>query len=278
MEDKIKEIMLLVKKERVLITKLVESDEREDILQFNTLQKMYKEVSIKTDELINDIIKNNEYDKYVEKLSAIINESDESSKELKDYVTFLGLINSAYINEMSNNLGNVDADIFSNEYNMQIYDIYLWLIKDNNFEKGFKNSLRDDLVMKLVNSRALRHYFRGDYETASIISDPLYNDDYNDRNRLGIAYASLMMGQISISDKLEMYEDILDKESFESRKKMLEIEFAAVASILTKRNILIPPNAMDYSDFTENVIIKSSELLDKYNNKKEKEQTKILIK
>lgn len=276
MEKKIEQLLPLIKKERVLITKMVEADEREDILLFNALQKMYKSFSLEVDELINNNIDKENYDKAVELLSQKINGAIDQQEDSTDLVTLLGLFNTFYLNSISTSLSNVNSDVFSNELNMQIYDIYMWLMKENEYPKEFKDAIRGDLINKLVNSASMRKYFSGDYEEAEDLANTL--SYYDDRNKMGTIYASLMIGQIDLSNKFEMYDGMMDDLSFNSRKKMLEIEFAAISVLLSKRKFLIPPYTMDYSDFTEKVIMDASKLVDQYNNKKTKEVEKNIIK
>lgn len=278
MEKNIKELLSLLKRERVLITKMVDADEREDKLLFNSLQSIYKDTSLKVDELLKELIKDDTYNNSIELLSIKINDAVDNQKTVDDLVTLLGLVNTFYMNRMSNEMVNCDSDVFSNELNTQIYDIYLWLISNNDYTKEFKDAIRIDLVNKLVNSRSMRKYFAGFYEEAAKIADPIIEEDKKDRNRLGMNYASMMMAQIGLSNKFEMYEGELDEVSFDSRRKMLEIEFAAISKILERRGFLIPPNTMDYSDFTEQVMRDASKLYNEYHEKKKKEQTKILIK
>ena len=276
MEERIKKLLSLVRKERIMITKMVEADEKDNALLFNELQEPYKECSMKTDELLQQMIDDDMYDESIDYLSVIIDKKVDQQENVTDYVSLLGLLNIYHSNEESQSMVNSDSDVFSNEFIMQIYEIYLWYMKNNNYEKEFITSIREDIVSKLVNSRSMRCYFAGNYEDAAILADPL--NDFNDRDRLGTVYASLMMGQISLSNKFEVYDGIFDPTSFESRKKLLEIEFAAISTILLRRGFLIPPNTMDYSDFTEQVIANASELVDKYNKRIKNEQTKILIK
>ena len=278
MDKEIKELLSLVRKERIIITKMVESDEREDKYLFNELQKKYKDISNKTDELVSNLILDNKYDEIVIQLSNKINELVENQENAVDYVTLLGLFNLFYLNETSNRISDSDTDSFSDEFVLQIYDIYIWMMKNSNNTKEFNDSIRSDLVMKLVNSRAIRKYFAGDYDEATLIADPLKDDDFNDRNRLGTVYASLMIEQINLSNKFEMYEGIFDELSFESRKKLLEVEFAAISSILARRGFLIPPNTMEYSNFTEKVIENASVIVNGYKNRTQVEKEKILLK
>ena len=278
MEEKIKKMLSLLRKERIIINKMVEADEKDDKMLFYTLQKPYKEISINTDNLVNELLDKKMYNSSVDYLSNKIKELIDKKENTQDYITLIGFINSFNLNRISNDVSNSDSDVFSNEFVMQVYDIYLWLIKENTTSKEFNNSLRLDILMKLVNSRAIRKYFSGDYEEASEIANPLKNDDYKDRNKLGTIYASLLLAQIELSNKFEMYDGIIDEESFKSRKKMLEIEFAAISMILMKRGFLIPPNSMDYSNFTEEVLENASNLVNEYIKRKPKEQNKILIK
>lgn len=278
MKNKVKKVVSLLRKERILITKMVESDERNDKMLFYALQEKYKDISLQVDELVKNLVEEEGYDNSIEYISSVINTAIDEKNSAEDNVTLLGLVNSYYLNAVSNKVENTDSDVFSNEYVLQIYNIYLWMVNDLNMQKELADSMRTDLVIKLVNSRAARCYFRGDYEKAIEISDPNYDYNYDDRNRMGTVYASMMISQINLSNKIEMYDGIFDEISFESRKKLLEVEFAALSTILMKRGFLIPPNSIEYSDFTEKVIRNASKLVNKYKERKPKEKEKLLLK
>ena len=278
MKNKVKKVVSLLRKERILITKMVESDERNDKMLFYALQEKYKDISLQVDELVKNLVEEEGYDNSIEYISSVINTAIDEKNSAEDNVTLLGLVNSYYLNAISNKVEKTDSDVFSNEFVLQIYNIYLWMVNDLNMQKELADSMRTDLVIKLVNSRAARCYFRGDYEKAIEISDPNYDDSYDDRNRMGTVYASMMISQINLSNKVEMYDGIFDEVSFESRKKLLEVEFAALSTILMKRGFLIPPNSIEYSDFTEKVIRNASDLTNRFLNRNFKENGKELLK
>lgn len=278
MENKIKKSVSLLKKERVLITKMIEADEREDSYLFYSLQPIYKKFSVEVDKLINELSEEDIYDEVVESITMKIDEVVNKQERADDLITLLGLVNTFYLNKMSQKVTNFDSDATSNELNMQVYDIYVWLVKNSNFSKDYNDSLRTDLINKVVNSRSMRKYFAGDYEEAMEITNPIKGEGSLDVNQMGMIFASMMLSQIALSDRFEMFEGELDDLSYASRKKMLEIEFAALSTLLTKKGYLIPPNTMDYSDFTEQVMRDASKLYNEYHEKKKKEQTKILIK
>ena len=148
MDKDIKQLLSLLRKERIIINKLVESDEREDKLLFNSLQEMYKDISKEVDNKINYLLDNKTYDETFKQVSLKLDKMLNRNLDAADCITLLGLINSTYTNRVSNKVANGDSDIFANELVTQVYDIYLWLIKNNDYSKEFTNSLRIDVVNK----------------------------------------------------------------------------------------------------------------------------------
>jgi hypothetical protein len=220
-------------------------------------------------------------DLYAESVNYLSDKIKRFSKEKKnvlDDITLLGLLNTFHLNRVSNIVEGADSDTFSNELITQIYDIYLWLVNSNNYSKEFTDLLRLDMINKSINSRAMRKYFAGDYDEAATMSDPLTDDEFKDRNKLGVVYASVMIDEIELSNRVEMFDGIMDDVSFETKKKMVELEFAAISVILLRRGIIIPPNTMDYSDFTEKIIENASRLTDEYLKSKADKQSNVLIR
>ena len=278
MKEKIDELLSFVGRERILITKMTEFDEKKDAAFFDSFQKEFKYVSGKTDKLINDLLDAGLYYDSVDYLSDRIKKFVEEKKLVLDEVTLIGLLNNFQLNRASMVSEDAESDAFSNELITQVYDIYLWSVNNKGYSKELVDALRVDMINKSVNSRAMRKYFAGDYDEAEIISNPLNDGVFEDKNKLGVVYASLMIGEINLSNSFEMYDGIMDELSYESRKKMLEMEFAAISVILLRRGIIIPPNTMDYSDYTEKIIENASCLADEYLKRKEKNQSKILSK
>ena len=278
MKEKIDELLSFVGRERILITKMTEFDEKKDAAFFDSFQKEFKYVSGKTDKLINDLLDAGLYYDSVDYLSDRIKKFVEEKKLVLDEVTLIGLLNNFHLNRVSMVSEDAESDAFSNELITQVYDIYLWSVNNKGYSKELVDSLRVDMINKSVNSRAMRKYFAGDYDEAENISNPLNDGVFEDKNKLGVVYASLMIGEINLSNSFEMYDGIMDELSYESRKKMLEMEFAAISVILLRRGIIIPPNTMDYSDYTEKIIENASCLADEYLKRKEKNLSKLLSK
>jgi hypothetical protein len=56
MEDRINELLSFVARERILVTKMTEFDEKNDKVYFDAFTKEFSYVSSKTDKLVNDLL------------------------------------------------------------------------------------------------------------------------------------------------------------------------------------------------------------------------------
>ena len=272
MEEKIKELLSLIRKERVLMLKMIESDERDDSLLFSELQKKYKVISTEVNNKIRELINDETYEKVYEKLGLKINELAEKDKDPDLYIVLLGLVNSTYKSIIGEKYENVNSDVFTNELTSTVYGLYLWHLKENDFTKEFRDSFRNDMAIKFANSRVLRLYFAGDYEGAKQILNQSNSFDEEDRNGIGAIFVSLLGGKISITNSYESFNGLMDDVSFNSGKEMLKLEFCAISLMMMKHRIILPIPPVDYSDFTEELIKEASLLTNKYNKMKKEEK------
>lgn len=276
MEEKIKRLLNLLRKERIIITKMIESEERKDIMLFNALQSKYKEVFDETNEKLNDLFDCYSYNELFEKIATKVNRMVDSKKNVQDIVTLLGLVNTEKLLKATKNFENFSSDVFSNELIMHIYELYLWNDRQNDYSKEFKDAIRNDLVMKVVNSRALRNYFAGNYEVSNEISDSFLNYKEEEKSNIGAIFVSLLGGQIKLSNGFEMFDGTMEETLFNSRKEMLKLEFSAISLMMMKQRIIIPVPPIDYSDFTEQVIRDASEITNKFKERKSEEKQKVI--
>lgn len=276
MEEKIKRLLNLLRKERIIITKMIESEERKDIMLFNALQSKYKEVFDETNEKLNDLFDCYSYNELFEKIATKVNRMVDSKKNVQDIVTLLGLVNTEKLLKATKNFENFSSDVFSNELIMHIYELYLWNDRQNDYSKEFKDAIRNDLVMKVVNSRALRNYFAGNYEVSNEISDSFLNYKEEEKSNIGAIFVSLLGGQIKLSNGFEMFDGTMEETLFNSRKEMLKLEFCAISLMMMKQRIIIPVPPIDYSDFTEQVIRDASEITNKFKERKSEEKQKVI--
>ena len=67
-----------------------------------------------------------------------------------------------------------------------------------------------------------------------------------------------------------MFDGIIDKYDFQSKKEMYMIEFVALCSQMMDRQISYPNTETEISDFTKKVLEKSSNITDRFNEDRRK--------
>ena len=273
MEEDTKKVLLSLRKEKILISKMVYADEIDSFLLFNSLKDKFKETSNNTNNLINTLFKNYSYDELFSYISERIENTEIGDEKLSELFTLISLINSKYLNNDSNNFDN---DYIPSKFLVYNYGLYLWFLKENNCDDKFKNAIREDLVIKLTNSNVMRKYFAGDFKE---IEDYFYIKNCNsidERHFVNTSLVSLLGGEIKLSNKFEMFEGILDDTSYNSRKEMLKLEYAAICLMMMEQGIIVPVEPVECSDFSKNIIKESSELVEKYKNKENNGKKKII--
>ena len=268
----VRKILPYVINERQLMYKLIELDESKDLVTFNAVQKVYNESMKLTDELIKELYENADFDDIMNYLSNKISRLNDRQRPSYDYITILGLIRNIELNRLSYEENNIPADLFSSEFSMTLYELYLWYVRENEMDEELKESLRMDLIIQAVDSRVFRYYFSGNYEVAANISDPYNYYNLLDKPKADITYSAMMIERIGLSNHAPDLINSLDKVSYESREKMIELEFAALSAILDKRKTLIPPNEIEYTPYTEERIRNSSVLYDRFKSANEEHE------
>lgn len=268
MEEKINRLLKLLHSEEMLIHNMVKCDENKDTFTFNEFKKFFKVVSKETDDKVEELLNEYKYEEIFENLAIKIDDLVDEQKDARDYATLLGMVNNANLLRLNKIIKGYSSDLFSNEYISNIYDIYLWIINNRDYSDEFKDSMRIDMVMKLVNSRALRKYFAGDYEEAKELSDAFVDFKEEDRKNMTITFSNLMENVITVANNFEMFDGIMDELSFQSRKEMFKIEFAAASEMMIKHGFIIAVPLVDYSDFTEKIIGDAYNISEDFHNRK----------
>ena len=255
--------------ERELIAKLIEFEENGDIESFTAVQKVYCESKKLTDALVRQLYEETDFDTIMEYLSNKIRVMNSKGKSPYDVITILGLIRNVELNRIAEEEEQIPSDLFTSELSLTIYEVYLWYVSTHELSKEFREVFRNDMMIKAVDSRVLRHYFSGDYETVAQISDPYNYYGPLERMKADVTYASMMMEEIGLANNAPSFINMFDELSYKTRQKMLEIEFAAISAILAKRGTLIPPNSISYTPYTEEIIKNAALLFDEYRNRDE---------
>lgn len=266
MEKIIKEIINSLKKERILMYKIVESEEKQDRVFFNYGTSIYKDIANNTDNLINDLLSIHSYKEAMDYILENYSNDDELSY---DVFTLLGLINTKLMNRISNDIYNKGSDSFSNVVISNLYNFYLWYIRKNNYDREIVNEMRYDIVNTLVSSLAMREYFKGNYNVFDNI------DLIEERSELENLFFNALNNKIISSNTLEMFDGITSDNEMFARKEMMKIEFSSLARLMMEEDIKFPLVVSTISDFTENIMRDASDVLTEY-NKKEKIKEKII--
>ena len=267
MDDLIKEILVLLKKERILIYKIVESEEKTDRVFFLNGTKLYNEIASNSDNLIDELIDNYSLKKIEDYIFDKYLDDDEHGY---DVTTLIGLIENKCLNRISNNIYNENCDNFTNIINSSLYNTYLWRIKTANYSKELVKEIRYNMVSNLVNSSIMREYFKGNFDVFDELS---YDGKYEDEIKK--LYYNVLNNSINLSNSIEMFEGLDSDIQFESKKEYMKIEFVSLALRMIQENIKFPVARNEMSDFTQNIVNDASNILKGYNDK-EKLKEKII--
>lgn len=266
MDKNIKEIINSLKKERLLMYKIVESEEKQDKVFFKYGTGIYKDIANNTDILINDLLSIHSYKEVMDYILENYSNDDELSY---DAFTLLGLINTKFMNRISNDIYNKDSDTFSNIVVSNLYNFYLWNIRKNNYDKNIVDEMRYDIVNTLVSSLAMREYFKGNY---NVFDNIVLCEE---RSNIENLFFNALNNKIISSNSLEMLDGISSDNEMFARKEIMKIEFSSLARLMMEEDIKFPLVVSTISNFTENIMRDASNVLSEY-NKKEKIKEKII--
>lgn len=268
MENDIENLLSYLRKERILMYKIVESEEKQDNAFFYHGVNLYKEIATCTDNLLKKVISDNSYKNIVEFIVENYSKNDEIEY---DALTLLGLVNTLALNKISNEFYCENSDPFSNTVIANLYNMYLWSIKKNNYEKEVVEEMRYDIVNTLVNSMAMREYFKGNY---SVFDEIEFSEK---KDKIEKKFYNALNTKINVSNSIEMFEGISNDVEFNARCEVMKLEFASLASLMEKENIKFPLVFSNISDFTEEIICDASSMLEKYNNNESKKEKVIKL-
>lgn len=266
MNDYIEKLLSKIKKERILVLKIVESEEKQDRDFFNYGTCLFNDIATETDVLIKELVNNYSYESII---NTIIEEYSSNDELNYDSLTLLGLINTTIMNEISNEFYNEDSDLFTSIIVSNLYNTYLWAIRSNNYQKEVIKEMRYDIVNTLVISMAMREYFKGNFNVFD-------NIDYGSKeDKIEKMYFNILNSKVVASNTLEMFDGFSSENEFFARKEMMKLEFVSLSYLMMKENIRFPILAADISDFTENIIVDASSVLEKF-KKNEKIKEKVI--
>lgn len=261
----IKKTLSQIKKERMLIDKIVDANERGDNLSFEALKDMFHSVAFKTDSLVERLLSQCPPNILIDR---ILDDAKKDNEETFDKFTLANMIKNKVAEDIGKKMFSINAASFEEEHNRYMYLVYIWYLRNKEMNPRFKKSIHRMMTLKATNSSTLRKLFSGEYDAAQEISDPSKSFGVGTDYIANEAYYSLLNDLINTSNCTEMFEGFLtDKEVFEAKKKMMVLEFTALCSQMVDRKISFPVTEKPISDFTNELLTEASKLTNEYKEK-----------
>lgn len=255
MEELIEKALSKVKDERLLIDKLIKAEEDEDYITREALKEVYRAIFVDTNCLVDKMLTNYSEE---ELFTNIMSGHDELDDDTFDRTTLCFLLSNRYRDLLK-------ESVFDEENNKYLYAMYLWFIKNTSISDEEKESLHKFVNLRATQSSFLRQYFSGDTRNIEELCVPEKSFGIMSDLLAQRAYYDLLQNVIKDSNCTEMFEG--DKEyavAFEGRKKLIELEFAAICAEMINRNVCFPLVEEPISDFTRDLLQKSSTLANKF--------------
>ena len=259
----INKVLLSIKKERILIDKMIFANERDDVFGFEELQKLYKSVCNNTDILVSNLLSNIDLNTLE---NSLLDDNFGKAEDDFDKITLIKIIEHMVYDSFSIQLDELNPNSFIEEHNRYLYSTYLWFINnDETLSLSAKKSLHKYMSLKATGSEFFRRFFSGDYEAAERISTPNEQFDYSNTDKADKAYYSILNDLVKESNNTEAFDSFLDNdELFEARKKFVVLQFMAICSQMMDNDICFPIIENQSSDFTIEIIKEASFLSDNY--------------
>ncbi len=269
-----KKVLSSIRKERVLINKIVLSNERDDNLSFAALQEMYKEQFINTNSLVDDIADNID----LKSLKKMAMEDNRNIEESFDKFTLVKLVNYKILDKIRNNITtSVDNSVFDEEHYKYLYSVYMWYVKNHDLSENLKKSLHNFLLLKAVGSNTLRNFFAGNYDKIDELSDPSVKYENIPNEIIEECYYlsfNNLLRDLDTSEAYTMY--FKDKSLFNSNKLFASLQFTAMSTQMSHKNIIITGTEKPISNYAREVLQDASELASDYAKIKEKSKIKVI--
>ena len=248
-----------VEKEHQLIDTMLSFIENGDISKFREYTDYFGDIRLKTDEIIDTLL-----DNYSEQ--DIFDYLDDNQDFRCDFITFYDLLKTAINNRKSRKKHNIDSDSMSEEYYKELFGVYLWGIKSEEFSLEEKGILHDFMLPSFTSSRFIRTYFSGNYKKAMSLSTPeiSFGRPIADSMAL-VEYCSRLNDIVNQSNRSEMFDDIESPDIFNARRKYLKYELVAITNLMEKRAIAYPVLPDEPSDFTYNLLRDASTSVNELN-------------
>ncbi len=263
----IKEGLSSLRKERIIINKIMLANERDDDLSFMALQDIYKEVSQKTDSIVDNISK--DFD--LETLKNLLLRDNNDNEESLDKLTLLKLVNYKMLDKLRDSCSTIDSAVFNEEHSKYLYSTYMWYVKNNELSQSIRKSLHNLMLFKFVGSSTLRNFFAGNYDVLDSISNPKEKYDFIPDKLINKYYYLLFNDLIEDVETSELFTLFFkDKSLFESNKKFRTLGFTAISLQMMDKNIFVKNTEKPLSKFVKEILSDASLLTDQYKNDEHK--------
>lgn len=264
MEELIEECLKCLRLERKYIGKLLQSEEENNTPKFEGLKNYFRILKERTDILVNQLV---DFFPAKEVIESLTSKMNFASEETLDELTLTSLVDSCFVNKLSDLFYNTRTDAVIEENAKCLYMVYLWSLDNGMIPEEIKTSLHRFMQIRLSSSRFIRSYYSGDIEEAENISNPDKSFGLLANKRILSAYNSLLNKAVNDANCFEMLEDITDENVFLARRKMIELEFVAICAQIQSRDIIIPVTENEMSDFTEGIVRSASTMSDEFNKR-----------
>ena len=248
--------------ERKLMDKLLLADEERNVEMFNILSGFFKGLKQKTDYTVGKLMSKYSVDLLNCYLGAKI---DAKNVESIGHICLLEHIDRRYVNGISEELFDINSDVFLEEHVRHLYLVYIWYVQNHELDEDFKKALHNFMVIKLVNSEFMRYYYSGDVETANMLSDPDGMLGYMQAGNIALkSYFEDLDGLVAEANVCEMFDGISEPHVVAAKKKMIELEAAALSIQMNYRKIAYPFVDSPLSDYSVDIMSNASNIHNDY--------------
>ena len=261
----------LVAKEKRLVDKMLVADEEENDDLFLLLRDYYKGVKEKTDSVVSELLARYSFEDIANYIDSLIDPTDVKTL---DYACLFGFIDYKYLNDFSQKKFKIDSDCFVEEHNKTLYSLYIWYMRNNELPKDFKASLHKFMSLRAADSQFVRLYYEGNNDLAFKISSPdasFYWETYDFAEK---AYYSHLNKLILDSDCCEFFEGLSEPHVVDAKRKLLELELAALCYEMDARKIQFPVAEAPLNDYSLEMLRNASDMYNSFNENKEKRLVK----
>lgn len=273
-KSSIMELIKCIKIESRLIDKMLVALENQNDEQFLFIQETYKNKREKTDSAILSLLQKYSFDDIFSCISSF------KSSSCEEYITNESLAEIIlddifYVYFMSKYDKNTLS--YQEEHIKYLLSVYLWDFKNSELTDIQKSKIHKLILTKLGKSSFVRSYFAGDVEFAQNVSTPdeSLGKLIADKEALH-TYYSLLNKLVKQCNYTEFFEGLDSRDNCVARRKLAELQLAALSVQMNKRDIIYPVLETNVSDYAEDRIANASILATRYSNNEVKKTQKVI--